>query len=341
MIFGWLLSGCYVLSQSVTFLSDRASARQVERVLEDRETPESVRQMLELTYDIREFAQDSLGLETSKNYTKYVELERDHLAYIVYAADALSFNQHTWSFPITGEIPYKGYFKLSDARELQQKLDEQGFDTWVSVVDGFSSLGFFIDPLYSFMADYSAYRLSDLIIHEMVHATVWVKNQSSFNEQLASFVGEEGAKQFITSIYGKDSAQYRDIEESEHDLQVFLELIRALRAELEAVYKDPVLTDSRKLERKTRIIQAFREDFIRSYDSRFLTDRYRAVGEYTINNAYIAMYGVYYPESDILERLYARYDHSITEMVKALADLDGTREDPYSYIDRLMISGES
>jgi predicted aminopeptidase len=337
----WLVSGCYVLSQSVTFLSDRASARPVEQVLQDSETPESVRQMLDLTYDIREFAGNQLSLETSKNYTKYVQLERDHLAYIVYAADALSFKQHTWSFPITGEIPYKGYFKLSDARGLQQKLDDRGLDTWVSVVDGFSSLGFFTDPLYSFMADYSAYRLSDLIIHEMVHATVWVKNRSTFNEQLASFVGEEGAKQFIASAYGTESQEYRGIGESEHDLQVFLDLIRSLRKELEQVYKDPVLSDDQKLERKSQIIETFQDEFRKTYDSRFLTERYRGIGEYTINNAFIAMYGVYYSESGMLERLYAHYDRSLRDMVQALSELDGTREDPYRYIEQLLLSGES
>jgi predicted aminopeptidase len=336
VIITFLFSGCYLLGQGVTFIGDRAAARPIDQAAADSRTPEKVVEMFDRTRDIRSFADRELGLETSENYTTYVDLKRDHLAYIVYAAEELSFTQRTWTFPITGEIPYKGYYRLTTARREESRLQERGYDTWISVVDGFSSLGFFTDPLYPFMADYSPYRLSDLIIHEMVHATVWVKHSSSFNEQLASFIGEHGAKAYVRSQFGEDSPEYLSISEIEHDQQQFLSLLLDLRSSLEEIYENQDLSDDRKRRLKKETIEAFRTDFASSYDERFLTDRYRHIAEAEINNAFIALYGVYYSASGLLDRLYAHYDHNLAAMIAALVPLDGSKADPRSFVEQLL-----
>jgi predicted aminopeptidase len=45
--------------------------------------------------------------------------------------------------------------------------------------------------------------LANLIIHEMVHATIFVKDSIDFNENLATFIGDRGAEQFLIATHGK------------------------------------------------------------------------------------------------------------------------------------------
>lgn len=331
-----LTEGCYILSQGVTFLGDRVGSQPVEKLMSSPDTSRQTKEFLSQVEQIRSYAQTELGLKASKNFTTYTDLNRNHLAHIVYAAKELSFEQHMWNFPITGEVPYKGFYRLEDARKEEQKLKNKGYDTWVGAVDAFSSLGFFKDPLYSFMRDYSDYRLADLIIHEMVHATVWVKDYSTFNEQLASFAGEIAAKEYVKQTHGAASQEYLEIGKREQDRNTWRELLNDLRNALEEVYTADSLSTDEKRSEKERLIDAFHERLRDEYDELFLTERYRYLtDDITINNAFIAMYDVYYDREDnLLEDFYAHCGQDLGRMLSRLSELDGTRQDPRTFIRR-------
>ncbi|MGM0431967.1 MAG: aminopeptidase [Spirochaetota bacterium] len=330
-----LTSGCYILSQSLPFLGDRIGAKPVEQLLNSPHASSETKHFLRRVNRIRSYARNEFGLNASKNFTTYTQLERNHLAYIVYAAGELSFEQHLWNFPITGEVPYKGFYQLSKARKEEQKLKDKGYDTWVGAVDAFSSLGFFKDPLYSFMRDYSDYRLAELIIHEMVHETVWVKDHSAFNEQLASFVAETAAKKYVKAVHGDHSEQFLAIGKTEQDRSTWQELLRNLRSRLEQMYTASNLSLDEKRQEKERMINAFHERLREEYDQLFLTDRYRYLTDITINNAFIAMHGVYYDRKDnLLQRFYEFCGKDLRKMCFQLSSLDGTRQDPREFIRR-------
>ncbi|GHT80374.1 hypothetical protein FACS1894130_11490 [Spirochaetia bacterium] len=144
--------------------------------------------------DIRRFAMEELGLRETKNYTRYVKLDRDYLAAAVSAAERDAFVRYEWWFPVVGNVPYKGFFRAEDARREGEKLRKRDLDVWIRRVDAFSTLGWFRDPLYSYMRDYPVHELADLLIHELLHATVYLKGHSQFDEELAEFVGREGSR---------------------------------------------------------------------------------------------------------------------------------------------------
>jgi len=192
-----LFSGCYSIKQGVTMIGYLGQAVPLEKTADS--------DFIGLVEDIRVFAKDELGLVLSKNYTRLVELDRNYLAAVVSASAKDSFQRHEWRFPVVGRLPYKGFFNVDDARKERFKLEEKDLDVWVRSVDAFSGLGWFNDPLYSFMRNYSPNRLADLIIHELVHATVFIKGQVKFNEELAQFIGTEGARLFLEKRFGLDS----------------------------------------------------------------------------------------------------------------------------------------
>jgi len=162
----------------------------------------------------------------------------------------------------------------------------------VRPVDSFSTLGFTRDPLYSFMKKYSSFELASLIMHEQTHATLFVKGQAQFNEELATFVGEEGAFAWLRDAQGVDSPAYRAALNEIADSETFVALLRDLAGTLDREYRAP-LSREEKLARKREIIAAFRQSFESGNGKRFRTETYRAMDAPRVNNAYLALFSLY------------------------------------------------
>jgi predicted aminopeptidase len=274
----------------------------------------------ERVLDIRRFAVEELGLKMSKNYTRYVHIDRDYLAAVVSACAVDSFTRHQWKFPVVGAMPYKGFFNAEDARRERQKLEKKGLDVWIRGVDAFSTLGWFNDPLYSYMRDYSVDRLAELIIHELMHATVFIKNQVQFNEELAEIVGSEGARLYIESRFGSESEEYRAMQVSETDNRAYVAFILELSAELEAMYAGNEDREE-KLRQKERVIAAAKERFIAEYEDRFTGDNYRLFAELPVNNAYLELYRLYYTEDNFFADLYEKSGRNLYAVIAAAKTL--------------------
>ena len=320
-----LFSGCYTLKQGAAMLGYLGQAVPLESLLEtdtDADNGDAVseaeknRRFVELVHDIRRFAMEELGLKTGKNYTRYVQLDRDYLAAVVSASAADSFAPHQWNYPVLGAMPYKGFFNNADARKERAKLEKKGLDVWIRGVEAFSTLGWFKDPLFSYMRDYAPNRLADLIIHEQFHATVFIKGQVRFNEELAEFVGSEGARLYMESRFGADSEEYRKMLAAKEDSRAYVAFIQELAAELETLYASDGEREE-KLREKERIIGAAKERFEAKYESRFTSDNYRGFSGLPLNNAYIELFRLYYAEDNFFADLYERSGRDLPAFIAA------------------------
>jgi len=309
LVFCSLFSGCYSLTQGVKLLGYLSKAVPLEKTGDA--------EFKQLVLDIRSFAINELGLTMSKNYTTYVELDRDYLAAVVSASQRDSFQRHEWHFPVVGSMPYKGFFDIEDAVKERGKLEKKDLDIWIRKVSGFSTLGWFKDPLYSYMREYSPGRLADLIIHELVHSTVFIKGQVTFNEELAEFIGSEGSRLYIETRYGTDSDEYRELFESEENSQNFVAFIQELINELEIVYSENSLDRNEKLAEKERIIKAAQERFKSEYENRFTNDNYRGFPDMPLNNAYLELFRLYHAEDNFYADLYERSGRSLPDLISA------------------------
>ncbi|MDR2247629.1 MAG: aminopeptidase [Treponema sp.] len=316
-----LFSGCYTLSQGAAMLGYLNRAVPLESLeKEPGEGEGSPAAFAAQVRDIRRFALEELGLAASKNYTRYVKIERDYLAAVVSACAKDSFTRHEWWFPVVGKVPYKGFFDPRDAGKEREKLEKQDLDVWVRGVDAFSTLGWFRDPLYSYMRNYPPHRLANLLIHELLHATVFLNGQVQFNEELAEFVGNEGARLYIARTYGEDSGEYRVIGDSDRERGIFLAFIRELIAELETVYEGEADREE-KLWRKAEIIREAQARFEAGYDGMFQSDNYRGFSTMTVNNAYLELYRLYYEEDSFFLDLYERAGKDLPRFIAAAKTL--------------------
>jgi predicted aminopeptidase len=88
---------------------------------------------------------------------------------------------------ITAKVPREGEAALQT---------QQGLDVSISGVEAYSTLGWFNDPIISSMMNWGDERLATLIFHELAHQRFYVKDDTEFNESFATFVEQEGTRQW-------------------------------------------------------------------------------------------------------------------------------------------------
>lgn len=195
----------YVLQAVEGQLDLMCRARDVDAVIEDADTDPRVKELLLELPKIKNFAAKQ-GLVPTGNYESYVDLDRPAAVFVVSATPALSLDPLTWTFPIVGSVPYLGWFDHYRAVDHARSLQDQGYDVELRGASAYSTLGWFSDPVLSSMLDSGpsgAGELADTILHESVHASIYVPDQASFNEGLATFVGSKLAVTYLEQVYGK------------------------------------------------------------------------------------------------------------------------------------------
>jgi predicted aminopeptidase len=181
-------------------------------VLADPAFPDSLKSKIRLIEEIKQFGVDSLGLTPSKNYTTFYNQHGKPLIWVITASDRYRIKAYQWRFPIIGSFPYKGYFDSTRAVREEAELKRSGLDTDIGDVSAWSTLGYLKDPILSSMLKRKEGSLASLILHELTHGTLFVKDNLELNENLASFVGDLGAIRFLTQKYGPDSQQLKTYE---------------------------------------------------------------------------------------------------------------------------------
>lgn len=325
--FSLIFSGCYLIKQGRYLIHYQRKAEKISKVLEQDSLSCDIKDLLTLTKEIIDFSVDQIGLVKDDNFTRYVEIEQKNVVYVVSAASPTSFEKYTWKFPLFGSFPYKGFFVLEDAKKQAEKLKEKGYDVYLRGAGAFSTLGFFSDPIYSYMKDYSVFGLASIIIHEQTHATKFIKNQVQFNEEMASFVGDEGALWFIRQKYGMDSQHYTKALSGQKDFETFVAYLRQMYDTLTHLYSQD-LPKEEILTKKKEIISEFQNSFAQKYDTLFLTDRFKGFIQREVNNAYLNSYMTYNQDLELFYALYEKNNHSLAKTVELLKSIDKKDKDP-------------
>ena len=205
-------------------------------VLKDDSFPDSLKNKIQIVQQIRAFAFNSLGFHNSDNYTTVYDQKGKPILWVLTACLSYELKAKEWQFPILGSFSYKGFFDHEKALSEEEKLKNEGYDTDVSAAEGWSTLGWFNDPILSNMLLKTEGELASIIIHELTHSMLYIKNDVDFNENLANFVGDEGAVLFLEAKYGKESNRYNDYVHSKADRAKFIKQILSGSIQLDSLY---------------------------------------------------------------------------------------------------------
>jgi predicted aminopeptidase len=202
------------------------------------------------------------------------------------ACEPFELKAKKWHFPIIGTFSYKGHFEKNIADEEITELQKQNFDTQLNEVSAWSTLGYLKDPILSSMLDKSEGRLAALIIHELTHGTLFVKNNLEFNENLADFIGDYGAIRFLEAKFGKDSKEIKRYQFSKKYNDAYSQhLIRGAK-KLDSLYQNfsPKLILNTKKKQKLNLIQQILNSTDTLLAGDFQATRFISRKKWTLNN---------------------------------------------------------
>jgi predicted aminopeptidase len=287
-----LLNGC----ASVSYYGQLASgqlqllrAREpVAQVIADPARDAQLRAHLAQSQKARQFASQQLHLPDNQSYRLYADIGRPYVVWNVFVTPEFSLKPHNHCFPIAGCVAYRGYYSQGTARGEAAVQRLNGMDVSIGGVEAYSTLGWFNDPIISSMMNWGDERLATLIFHELAHQRFYVKDDTEFNESFATFVEQEGTRQWRASRgLAPDNGtlmQQRD---------QFTQLVLDTRTRLEHLYAQPLPAEQMR-QRKAAEFERLRHDYRAMRDSVWAGDkRYDAWINAPMNNAKLLPFGLY------------------------------------------------
>lgn len=323
-----LLSVLLISCEAVSFYSQAArgqlaivfSRQDIHRLLGNDDLPVATRDKFQQVLAIRDFAQQELQLPVGDHFSSYVDLDREHVVWNVYAAPEFSLDPVSWCYPIAGCVSYRGYFSEAGAQRYAERLKEQGFDVYTGGVDAYSTLGWFEDSLLSTILNRQSFQLAGLIFHEMAHQVVYVPGETAFNESFATAVEREGIRRWLLASDQQDQLQMALVSTTRQ--QQFNALVGRYQEQFAELY-DESIDRALMRSRKAELQQAMRRDYEQlkmqwqgyaGYDSWF--------GQ-SLNNAQlstVSTYNDYVPFFDsLLQEVdgdFARFYESVRELAE-------------------------
>lgn len=337
-----LLSIVLVSCETVGYYSQAARGQltivfgreDIQRLIERPDLSEELAEKFARVMDIREFAERELGLPVGKNYSTYVDVEREHVVWNVFAAPEFSVDPVSWCYPIAGCAAYRGYFSEQPALNYAAKLEEDGFDVYTGGVDAYSTLGWFEDSLLSTVLNRVDYQLAGLIFHELAHQLVYVPGDTTFNESFATAVEREGVRRWLN-----ESNEVSNIDAALLDYdrqQQFVDLVTDYRDRFESLYQLDLVEASMRSQ-KLQLQQALREE----YDA--LKQQWQGYAGYdawfsaSLNNAQLSTVASY---NDLLPFFAAIFDRSNQDFTAFYVEVSRIADLPERERDELVAAAE-
>ena len=264
-------------------------------------------------------------------YTSYVQLDRPYVTYVLRVSHAYELKPYTWWFPVTGSVPYKGFFEKDLALEEAKLFPPEKYDTWVRGVAAYSTLDWFEDPILSSMLSYPERHFAVTVFHELAHTILFFKGQIDFNERFAEFAGRRAAELFYLEKEGEDSETAQLMRAEWADELAFSSFMEGEYKSLDQWYRgrkgqnDP--------EAKKKRIRGIQTRFQRDVLPELKTERYHYFPEVKLNNAILLSYRTYTNKMGEFDQLFSLLDEDMEAFFSYCAQFEG-EENPEEAFSR-------
>ncbi len=302
-----------------------------EAVLDDPAVDPSVKEKIGLVLEAKAYGEEEIGLAETSNFLGFYQVEGPCLLYVVSACPKGRLESHRWWFPITGKVTTKGFFRHADALREKKRLEGKGLDVFVQGAQAYSTLGWFKDPVFSTMLAQDRAVLVNVVIHELTHATVFFKDQMDFNEQIAYFVGCQGAVDFWGVRFGPGSPDQERAQGIMDDGILFARFMRGVCRRLNDLYTQP-LPLTFKLEERENIFREVKQEFKRLREQ-FRTDFYLGFEDVRLNNAVVLAMARYVANIEQIQNAYEALEKDLSKTVAFFKQLENEKvSDPEDYL---------
>jgi predicted aminopeptidase len=328
--FAFQISGCqigYYFQSAHNQFSMMNTRVSITEAFQSPNLTEIQKNKILLSQKARVYAFEKLKLVHTENYNTYIDLKRPYVTWVVHAAEKWQMKNYEWKYPIVGAMPYKGFFNEVDAKAEADEMLKKGFDTYVRGVSAYSTLGWFTDSLLSSMLRYKDHDLVNTIIHEIVHTTIYIKNNSDFNERLAVFIGGKGTEMFYKDLEGEDSSTLKTIQAENADDKLFSTFITEELQSLEKWYIDnPAIVTARDETARTARLNLIHENFEKKLAPMLKTNSYAKFSKEKMNNARMGLYKTYMQGLNDFEDAYQRHGGNLLNFIDVIKGLENSKD---------------
>lgn len=274
---------------------------------------------LRMSYRIRTFAAEQLGLTPTESYRTLYTGPRSPVIYALAASPKDRLASLTWWFPVVGRVPYLGFFDASEAKAQARKLAALGLDVFLGRADAYSTLGWFKDPLTRELLRRPTGDFVEILLHEMVHATLYLPGQGAFNEGLASMIGLYGALQFLEAHFGPLHPLVQEARAAIDDERRFSFFLEDHFGCLEEIYASSLAFDE-KMRLRAETFSLSKRRFA-GLQAEFQTHRFQFFDSLELNNASLLAVGLYHRHFPILETVHRVNNGSIKKTLSFFREL--------------------
>jgi predicted aminopeptidase len=337
LAFGSTVSGCSPLYVMRAGYEEGKILWRREPITDFLEKPGIVadtKEKLGLVLAVRDYADKTLKMNVGGSYSSYSYVDRPALTYILTAVPKTELKPYTWWFLFVGRVPYKGYFSIEDANRAAAELQREGYDTVIRTTAAFSTLGWFDDPLLSHLLRYDQVTLANVIFHELLHNTLYVKGSAEFNESLANFVGGHAAIDFFRDKFGEGSAEHQRAVLAWQDELEFADFLEGVTNTLNTLYARNIPLEDKLRLREQVFAQSESEWASRLADPQ--SYRFRNFLHQPFNNAVIIQYTLYLKNLKLFEALYDAEGKSLTRLIDSIREAVSKGGEPFEQLHALI-----
>ncbi len=314
------LSGCSTLRYYGQALSGHlelvSRAEPLDTVLQREDLDPETRKRLERAREVRHFASNELGLPKNGSYTQYADIGRPYAVWNVVATPEFSVTPLRWCYFIAGCVSYRGYFDLDEARANAREFRAQGLDVMVGGSQAYSTLGWFDDPLLNTFIERPGDQLVNIIVHELAHQRLYIKNDTAFNEAFATAVAREGVRRWFRK-HGVTGG-YEAYLEAENRRSEFHKLLISTRERLRTLYRRDI-SESKMRSEKEAVFADLQDQYLIFKQRWNDYDGYDAFMRQKLNNAQLAMIATYRQHVPAFEALIAQNHGDMEAFYRAAA----------------------
>lgn len=303
----------------------------VQEVLANPKQDPNTTEKIRFIQEVKRYGEERIGLRKTECYSTFYE-DQGPILYVVTASEKDRLQAYHWNFPVIGKVAYKGFFSKVDALREQRELEKSGYDTYLRPAGAYSTLGYLRDPIFSSFTKWDVGSLANLILHEMTHSTCYFNGNTDFNEQMATFIGNQGSILFLSEKYGPESAEVLQAIQSQQDDFLFSRWIDQACGQLSEFYERKI-SKAEKLEGRKEVFLSLQDEF-KKIKTQFQTDTYERFDQKPLNNAILLGHRQYYQRLETFDTAYRILGQDLREMLALLEEIHASGEEPSLYLDR-------
>lgn len=334
-----VVAGCdldvpYALHAVTGQLGQTLTAVPIEDAINSGSLSDEQVRKLRLIQDARQFAHDQLGLFIDNSFHTFYDSGDRPAVTNVSASSKDHFEPVLWTFPFVGTLPHLGFFDVGAAKAKADELRSEGFDVYSYEVDAYTNGQPLQNAVLSRVLLRSDEDMVDLVIHELLHATVSRPSDASFNESLATFVGKYGATQYFLTKFGVSAPELAAANERYEDRDRYRGFVLETYGELDAFYAEQGRDPQETILGRKPLLEAARARFISTVKPLMNhPPRYDFVKTLELNNAYLLLYRRYNLDLDVFEQVLAKQGGNWRAAMGVYRAAAAGAGDPFEYMN--------